>query len=127
MCDVGYLRNMTMCAGGLSITLGTSVRGMSAPGESGQVIENTFSITTDWMLADSRFPFLKRIWFRYIFWIVYFASGYLKLYRDDVKTNQCLGTLPYSRQAARRGPSSAISRSEEEESCRTKGEKPFAG
>ncbi len=37
------------------------------------------------MLADRRFPFFKWIWFGYIFWIGYFASGYLKLYRDDMR------------------------------------------
>jgi len=37
------------------------------------------------MLASKGFPFLTRIWFRYIFWIGYFGSGYLSLYRDDVK------------------------------------------
>ncbi len=44
-----------------------------------------FFETTDWMLASKGFPFLTRIWFRYIFWIGYFGSGYLSLYRDDVK------------------------------------------
>jgi hypothetical protein len=37
------------------------------------------------MLASQGFPFLKRIWFRYIFWLLYFANGYLNLYRDDLK------------------------------------------
>ena len=44
-----------------------------------------FFETTDWMLASQGFPFLKRIWFRYIFWLLYFANGYLNLYRDDLK------------------------------------------
>jgi len=44
-----------------------------------------FFETTGWMLADKRFPFFQQMWFRYIFWLAYFANGYLKLYRDDLK------------------------------------------
>jgi len=37
------------------------------------------------MLADSRFPILQRIWFRHLFWIGYFAGGFLRLYLSDFR------------------------------------------
>jgi len=44
-----------------------------------------FLETSDWMLGSNGFPFFTRIWFRYIFWIGYFAGGFLRLYVSDTK------------------------------------------
>jgi hypothetical protein len=55
-----------------------------------------FLASSDWMLADSRFPILQRIWFRHLFWIGYFAGGFLRLYLSDFRRT---GTQAYCKLA----------------------------